>query len=330
MPDPVEIRFRRAAAGLFPGGTRVLLAVSGGADSTALLHLAARAARGLELDLVVAHLDHGLRPGSAADRRAVERAAASLGLRCVSDRRPVARLRRRDESPEEGARRVRREFLLEAAAAEGAARIATGHTLDDQAETVLLRLVRGGGPSGLGGMLPEGPGPFARPLLSIEREALRAWLRRRAIPFREDPTNRSLAADRNRVRHLVFPLLSKELNPRAARHVVEAASRVLEDARHLDREAARRLARWARAEGGDGSAVPARRLAEAPSALAGRVARLALVRAGVDPRRVVSRHVEALIGLARGRPGSRLDLPSGIRAVRRGDRIVFARRSGRR
>ena len=132
------------------------------------------------------------------------------------------------------------------------------------------------------------------------------------------------------MRHLVFPLLSKELNPRAARHVVEAASRVLEDARHLDREAARRLARWARAEGGDGSVVPARRLAEAPSALACRVARLALVRAGVDPRRVVSRHVEALIGLARGRPGSRLDLPSGIRAVRRGDRIVFARRSGRR
>lgn len=330
MPDPVEIRFRRAAGSLFRPGTRILLAVSGGADSTALLHLMARAAPGLGLDLVVAHLDHGLRRGSAADRRAVERAAAALGLRCLSERRPVAPRRRRDESPEEGARRVRREFLLEAAAAEGASRIATGHTLDDQAETVLLRLVRGSGPRALGGMLPDGPGPFARPLLSIERGALRAWLRRRAIPFREDPTNRSLAADRNRVRHLVLPLLSKELNPRAARHVVEAAARVLEDARLLDREAERRLARWTLASRGEGLALPSRRLARTPRPLAARVARLALERAGADPRRVSARHVEALLDLAAGRPGSRLDLPSGVRAVARGDRILLERRGGRR
>src|SRR6185436_5257565 len=215
LANQVELAFLRAVRELVPERGVVLVAVSGGGDSVALLHLLARSALGPER-LAVGHLDHGLRRGSAADRRFVERLAKSLGIPCISDRRSVPDLRRRDESLEEAARRVRRGFLVEAARAAGATVIASGHTLDDQAETVLMRFARGAGPTALSGMAPAGPGPFVRPLLGIEREALRAWLARRKISFRRDPSNAEERFDRNRVRRLVVPVLSRALNPAAA------------------------------------------------------------------------------------------------------------------
>lgn len=317
MADRVELAFRRAARALIPERAKVLVAVSGGADSMALLRLLHGAARTPRWGLAVAHLDHGLRRGSRADRRFVEDAAVALGLPFLSDRREVATLRRRDESPEEAARRVRRAFLREVAEETGASRIALGHTLDDQAETVLLRLARGAGPTALSGMSPDGPGPFVRPLLEIAREDLRGWLARRKIPFREDPSNRRLEIDRNRVRRKVLPAL-REINPAAARHLAEAAARSRDDALWLDAEAERRL--------GKGIACDARALASLPTALAGRAARLLLLRAGCDPRRISVRHVEALLSLAAGPGRAGLDLPSGVVAKRRGREIAIGPR----
>jgi tRNA(Ile)-lysidine synthase len=296
----------------------VLVAVSGGGDSTALLHLLHRLASPRRLRLAVAHLDHGLRRGSAADRRFVSALARDLGLPCLSDRRPVGPLRRRDESPEEAARRVRRAFLIEAAASSGSDRIALGHTLDDQAETIVLRLARGGGPRAVTGMAGAGPGPFVRPLLSIERTDLRRWLSARSLPWREDASNRSHAFDRNRLRRLVMPVLAEHVNPRAARHVVEAAARLRQDATLLD-ALARATLDAAPSPGG----VPCALLRESPAPLARRMARLALERAGVDPRRIVARHVEGLCALAAGEGGKRLHLPGGLEAVRRRDRVAI-------
>jgi tRNA(Ile)-lysidine synthase len=326
MGDSIEIAFRRAALELLPEGVPGLAAVSGGADSIALLHLLLRLRRGRPFELTLAHLDHGLRRGAAADRRFVERAAAELGLRCVADRRPVAELRRKGESPEEAARRVRRAFLLETARRTGSAWIATGHTLDDQAETVLMRLARGAGPAALAGMRPQGPGPFVRPLLGIERADLQAWLARRGIASREDPTNRSLRHDRNRVRRLVVPLLAEVLNPRAARHLVEAAARLREDADLLDSLAAGTFAGQARVRAGEVT-LPAALFAAHPAPLARRMARLALERAGADPRRISARHLEALLALAgQGRGGRSLHLPGGVEATRSGKNLQIGRR----
>ncbi len=325
MADRVELAFRRAADPLLPPGTSVLAAVSGGGDSMALLHLLVRMARGRPLEIGVAHLDHGLRRGSAADRRFVEAAARRLGLPCVSERRDVAAERRKGESPEEAARRVRRAFLLEAARSGGASSIATGHTLDDQAETVLMRLVRGAGPRALGGMAARGPGPFVRPLLTLERADLRGFLERHAIGFREDPSNRDLGHDRNRTRRLALPLLAEALNPRAARHLVAAAARLREDAQCLDELAQAALATCARrSRGGVTLDVPA--LRELHPVIARRVGRLALQHAGVDPRRVGARHVEALLDLVHGGSGRRIDLPGALAAVRRGARLRIAPR----
>jgi tRNA(Ile)-lysidine synthase len=325
VADRVELAFRRSAKRLITAGSSVLAAVSGGGDSVALLHLLHRFARSRDLRITVAHLDHGLRRGSRADRRFVERLARDLGLPCVADRREVAALRRKSESPEEAARRVRRAFLFEAADRAGCERIATGHTLDDQAETVLMRLVRGAGATALTGMAASGPGPFVRPLLDLERAELRAYLRRRELAFRDDPSNRDLRFDRNRVRRLVLPVLTEVLNPRAARHLVQAAQRFREDAQHLDAEAATALRRQTRRDGSGGLAIDAARLIALPPPLGRRLARLALQEAGADPRRIGARHVETLIDLAGGRSGRRAHLPGGISARREARRLTLAK-----
>ncbi len=314
MADRIELAFRHAAIPLLPEGCAVLAAVSGGGDSIALLHLLVRFARGRGSRVGVAQLDHGLRRGSRADRRFVERLARDLGLALHTDRREVPALRRKDESPEEAARRVRREFLLEVAA--GYDRIAMGHTLDDQAETILLRLVRGSGASGLGGMAAAGPGPFVRPLLGLEREELRQYLRRRRLSWREDPSNRDLRFDRNRLRRRVLPLLADALNPRAAQHLVRAARLLREDAAHLDALARDEFEEVTERGPRGRLQLDARRLAGLAPPIAQRLARLALERAGVDARRLVSRHIDALLDLARGGGGRRLHLPSGVLARR--------------
>ncbi len=325
MAERVELSFRRAAAPLFPPGCAVLVAVSGGGDSIALLQLLARLAARRSLRLGVAHLDHGLRRGSPADRRFVERLARGLGLAIHADRREVGRLRRRDESPEEAARRVRRKFLLEVAAREGYDRIALGHTLDDQAETILLRLARGAGAGGLSGMAALGPGPLARPLLGLERGELRDYLRGRGLAWREDPTNHDLRAARNGIRLRVLPLLAALVNPRAARHLVQAAARLRQDAVHLEQIASAELVRLSRPSGAGRLRLEARRLAALPPPIAQRVARLALCQAGIDTRRVGSRQIAAVLDLAPGGRGRRIDLPGGRQARREGAELWIGR-----
>ncbi len=324
MADAVEIAFHRAARALFDAGRRVVVAVSGGSDSIALLHLTARLSPQRRPSIVVAHLDHALRRGSTADLRLVARHASALSLPLVAARQDVRAAKRKDESLEEAARRIRRAFLIEAASEAGADVIATGHTLDDQAETILMRLVRGAGPSALAAMTPSGPGPFVKPLLDLERGSLRGWLRKRRIAFRDDPSNESLAFDRNRVRRLVLPLLTTELNPAAARHLVDAARRLRDDAALLDA-----LAREAYDTGASVRRgvvrIPAETLAALPPPLASRLVRIALEAAGCDPRRISSRHVAAAAALATAHPGARVDLPGRMVSARRGRLVEFGR-----
>ena len=315
MADAVEVAFHRAARALIGERTPLVVAVSGGGDSVALLHLLHRFAARRRIDLTVAHLDHALRPGSALDARFVVRLATSLGLPSVVSRVEVRAARRKDESLEEAARRVRRAFFLDTRERAGAQAIATGHTVDDQAETILMRLARGAGPTALAAMTPAGPGPFVKPLLGIERAALRLWLEKKRIRFRDDPSNASLAFDRNRVRHLVVPTLAKALNPAAARHLVEAAGRLREDARYLDALALERFEAIVTRRG-NGFAIQARAFAALPRPIAARVALIALSVAGCDPRRISTRKIDAVVALASANPGSSLDLAGGIGARR--------------
>jgi tRNA(Ile)-lysidine synthase len=160
-----------------------------------------------------------------------------------------------------------------------------------------------------------------RPVLELERADLRAYLAARGESFREDPSNRDLRFDRNRVRRLLIPQLAATLNPRAARHLVKAAGRLREDADFLDDLAAGEFERVAGPARGGGLWLDVPRLASLAGPLATRVARLALFAVGIDPRRVAGRHIDALVDLARGGGGRGLDLPGGVQALRRGRRI---------
>lgn len=297
-----------------PDDARIVLAVSGGPDSMALLTGAARL---VETDarswrLTVAHLDHGLRPDSAADASFVADAAAALDLPSAQRRTDVAALARAERlSIEEAGREARYRFLGEIAGDDGL--IATAHTLDDAAETVLLNLLRGSGLSGVRG-IPARRGRIVRPLLGERRATLHALLVAAAIEYRVDPTNDDASYLRNRVRAEVLPLL-ETLRGGAVDRIARFASLADEDDAFLDALAAAELERRRTDDGGVDWREPP------PPSIARRLVRLAAGRPAPSAERI-----EALLAAAAGdRGGVRIELGGGRSASVRQRRIRFER-----
>jgi tRNA(Ile)-lysidine synthase len=208
--------------GLMGRGDRVLVAVSGGPDSMALLHALWEARERLGVTLEVAGIDHGLRPAAGAELALVRERSEALGLPYVIAAVDVRRERARGGvSLQDAARRVRLGALATLAGERGATRIALGHQADDQAETVLYRILRGTGIAGLRG-IPYRRGLLVRPLLDVRRVEILRYLRRRSIPFVEDPSNADLRFARARIRHKILPALADE-NPRVAAALIRLA-----------------------------------------------------------------------------------------------------------
>ncbi len=303
-------------------GAGILLAVSGGLDSVALLHALHAISSRHGLKLSVGHVNHGLRGAqSEADARFVRELAAGLGLACrVREVEPAAARRggpsRSRPSPQEAARRLRYAALRELAREAGASHVATAHHADDQAETVLLRLLRGSGPDGLAG-IPErsADGRVVRPLLRVTRGQILAFARERGLAWREDASNESDAYARNRLRRRWLPGLAREFNPRLLRAIADLAEAQRRDSEWMgalvEREVAARLVPetgWLAIATGGWEGLP--------EALARRVARAALARCGAG-REVTRVHLERMLRfLRRGRPRTRLELPGGLRLVR--------------
>ena len=238
-------------------GERLIVAVSGGADSTALLLALEELKRAglLCVELTAAHLNHGLRGASAEeDAKFAETLASEHGFEFVSARADVGRrVSESGDNLEQAARRARYEFLADAARRAGASAVLTGHTLDDQAETILLRLLRGSGSEGLGGMRPErsleegGEVSLRRPLLEWARRAdTEGYCRERGVEFRADEMNEDERFARVRVRRRLLPLL-ETFNPRAAATLARTAGLLREESAALEGFAAR-LLEEARAE----------------------------------------------------------------------------------
>ena len=238
LREQLERTIRRHA--MLAGGETVLVAVSGGADSVALLHLLLGLAPTWRLRLHALHVDHGLRAESAADAELVQALCARLGV--PVDVATVAVDRR--GSLEASARAARYAALEACAARLGADRIAVGHTADDQAETVLMRLLQGAGVRGLAG-IPPVRGRIVRPLIELRRPELEAELRRAGLSWVDDATNRDPKFLRNRIRHELLPLLADSFNPEVAPSLARLASLARETVSALDRTAGAELERLA-------------------------------------------------------------------------------------
>lgn len=314
-------------AGLLGPGDRVVAAVSGGGDSVALLYLLAESAQGLGCSLAgVVHVHHGLRGAAAeADQQLVAGHAAALQVPLVVERVDVAALARDRRCSIEAAGRHARDAAYERArVALGATHVATGHTLDDQAETVLLRLARGTGVSALSG-IRRVRGAIVRPLLACRREDVRGYLEARGLRWREDETNADLGIARNRVRHRVLPVLGEALSPRVAEALARAAEVAASEDLVLEREVQRAAdAVIGPAIGGpEAASVERAALLAQPVALQRRLVRRWLERAAPRARPGLA-HVDAVLALARSASdGKRLSLPGCVVAVA-GDRLAVS------
>lgn len=267
----VERAIRRHA--MLAAGDGVLIGVSGGADSVALLHVLTQLAPALALRLHVLHVDHGLRPDSARDGEFVRRLGERLGVPV-----DVVGVRVERGSIEAAARAARHAALEGAADRVGATRIALGHTADDQAETLVMRLLEGTGVRGLAG-IPPVRGRLIRPLLEVRHRDAVAALQAAGLPWLEDPSNRDPRFFRNRVRRVILPRLADESGGDVTVRLSRLARRAREAVDALDRLAGIELARLAR-EDGDALVLPRSALAALPRPVAAEVLRAAAARLG--------------------------------------------------
>jgi tRNA(Ile)-lysidine synthase len=299
----------------------LVVALSGGPDSVALLDSLVALQAQFGLRIVAAHLDHGLRAESAEDAAFCARLCARLGVTLASARADVAaRARAAGQGLEAAARRARRSFLRAVAAEQGGCLIALGHTCDDQAETLLLRLLRGAGRTGLAAMRPRRGGLF-RPLLAASRAEVLEHLRDRGLDWRHDSSNDDPHFLRNRVRHELLPAMEARFNLQVRPSLARTAALLADEDRLLERRAGR-LCRAAREAGGGGVELRLEPLRRAPLPILRRALRQALRRAG-GLRGVTAVHVERMARLVRSKAasGRRVELPGSRVASFRFDRL---------
>lgn len=312
--------------GLFSAGEHVLVGVSGGADSVCLLFVLNALAPSLRLQLTAAHLNHGIRkPGAAKDEAFVGELAARLGVRLVTQRVHVPRrARNAGVSLEMAAREARYTFFSHWARRTGATTVATAHTADDQAETVLLKLARGAGPTGLSGIARETVlrgWRIVRPLLDFSHDEICAFLRSQGVGWREDETNRDVTFLRNRVRHDILPLLEKNLNPAIRQSLIRTAEILAAEDRWLT-EISREALRDCRSS--VHGALSVSRLNVYRLAARRRVLMLWLREEGVPADRVDFDLIERLNALLAGRTGGRTRVGASLVVTRSYDHLVVA------
>ena len=316
---------------LFKPGMRVAVGLSGGADSVALLRALVERSRELGIVLHAAHLHHGLRGEEAdADLAFARELAASLGVPFHEQRVDTAAEAKAapgkpGESIEEAARRLRYAWFRMLMSEAPLDAVATAHTLDDQAETVLARLLRGAWTEGIAGIHPvvEHPeGQIIRPMLATRREAVETYLRALGQPWREDSTNRHLTYTRNRIRHELLPLL-ETWNPQLRAHLAQMATLALDEEAWWQAEIARlapelllpgKPVRGGGRASGEGLALDRTRLAALPVPLQRRLLRHAAASLG-SPLDFESTEAVRMLALA-GKAGQKRELAQGLRAER--------------
>ena len=322
------------------------VAVSGGADSVALLLLLLELREKLGIVLSVAHFNHKLRgKASDADEKFVGKLAAKHGLAFYAERADVAAKAKREKANlEDAARRARYAFFRRLAEEGQVGRVAVAHTADDQAETVLAHVLRGTGLAGLGGIHPI-VGPVIRPLLTVRRAELRAYLRSKKQDWREDATNRDTTRTRSRIRKKLLPLLEKQFQPGVVGHLASLAELAREDEQLLDalaRARCKALVKKSSSEARisvgdllqpigkedfDTEGTGCAESTEENRALTKRMLRRLIEECKQGTGQITSQHIAGVLELAkRGQSGKSLQLPGGLDIRREGSTLVFIAR----
>lgn len=289
---------------LISPGDKVLIGLSGGGDSVALLHILKSLCTRLDFTICAAHLNHGIR-GEAAheDAEFVHDFCDFYGIRVYGGYADIPRLaRQRGETLEQAGRMLRYDFLEEAKAFFGADKIAVAHHMDDQAESILLHLVRGSGLRGLCGMAPR-RGDIIRPLLCLSKAEIESYLANENLPYCTDATNFIAEGTRNKLRLETIPYLKRDFNPRLVPSLCAMGEMLSEDESYLCQIAEREL-NAARREGGFDRAA----LSKLPRPILSRCIRAALNEIGAltDAERG---HIDSIIRLISARTGARIEIP---------------------
>jgi tRNA(Ile)-lysidine synthase len=311
---------------LLRAGHRVGLAVSGGADSVALLRLLLELRDELGVVLSVVHFNHKLRGReSDSDEIFVAKLAEKFGLTLHIGRGDVARKAKAEKANvEDAARRARYDFFRKLTEGGLVDCVATAHTADDQAETVLAHILRGTGLAGLGGIHSATKDAIVRPLLTVRREELRKYLRAKRQTWREDATNRDTTKQRARMRKKLLPLLEKEFNPKAVEHLCALAHLAQNDEAYLSSSAQLRCEVSSKFNGGIHRFPILDLVSSSSEALASRMIRILVNDVRKDAGELRALHVEAVRELARsGENGKVLQLPGGVDVRRDNNMLVF-------
>jgi tRNA(Ile)-lysidine synthase len=306
---------------------RVLAAVSGGPDSVFMLRALNQLKRKLKLsEIAVCNLDHGLRgEESEGDSSFVMKLASNLGMRCAQKRIDTRSVKAKKLSTEEAARGARYKFFTEAAAKFESNVIATGHTIDDQAETVIMRLIRGASLKGIVGIAPvrcEGSCRIIRPLIELEKKEITDYLDAQKVPYRTDSTNLGDAYFRNTVRHEILPFLER-YNPRLKRALFNLADHLREDFDFIQaRKPASLLS--ASAGGKSGLSIELKDLVAQPRAIQKEIMRDMLEHSGGMVKKLSFRHWKEMDALIRQKgKGSSVHLPGSIKVTKNARALVF-------
>jgi tRNA(Ile)-lysidine synthase len=311
----------------FRPGDRVGVAVSGGPDSVLLLHFIRQFAREATLKLATVHFNHKLRADeSEADEQFVREQAESLGMEFMGGAPSAGReLDSKRRNLEAAGREARYRFFFSLINRGHLDKIVTGHSASDQAETVLLRLLRGSGTRGLGAIYPSLGGKIFRPFLSLTRSDILRELQVRRLEFREDSTNRNVRFLRNRIRHELLPWLEEKFNPEVAALLAELSERARDDEEVLEQLAHERSLPW-RVRESSQERIPVRPLVEFHPSIQRRILRQMIQAVKGDVLNISHRQLEALRQLARdAQSGRRLVMRGHVEARKEFDWLIIGR-----